>query len=140
MVEASAHERMQRALGSRTRPAIELNNLAPGDEVDIFRPPNTKDESGWRGPAQVVELIDGGAAVRWQGRYMRVRSQDLRRSLAYVLLFMGYSNDWARTSPGETVVQFAESCTDSCVRLGWVHTAQGWRAARGNLRNSTVLW
>lgn len=53
MLQASAQQRLQRALASKTRLAVEQLELEPGDLVDWYRPPATKDESGWRGPAVV---------------------------------------------------------------------------------------
>ena len=53
---------------------MEQLELEPGDLVDFWRKPATKDESGWRGPARVVEPGDRGSEdssstiVQWQGR------------------------------------------------------------------------
>ena len=55
MVAESAQLRLERALASKTRLATEQLELNQGDLVDFYRPPATKDESGWRGPAEVVE-------------------------------------------------------------------------------------
>ena len=55
MVEETAQLRLERALASKTRLATEQLELNQGDLVDFYRPPATKDESGWRGPAEVVE-------------------------------------------------------------------------------------
>ena len=70
-------------------------DLQLGDLVDFWRKPATKDESGWRGPATLVEpraegsLPTGSAAsVRWQGRTLQVRTQDLRRALVYLAFMM----------------------------------------------------
>ena len=75
---------MTRALDSKTRPSIELQELKIHDQVDFFRPPDTKDESGWKGPAELIEILDGAATIRWQRQHLRVRAQDLRRSLAFI--------------------------------------------------------
>ena len=55
MVQETAQLRLERALTSKTRVAAEQLDLQPGDLVDFWRKPATKDESGWRGPATVVE-------------------------------------------------------------------------------------
>ena len=60
MVQESAQLRIERALDSKTRLAVEQLELEPGDLVDFWRKPATKDESGWRGPARVVEPGDRG--------------------------------------------------------------------------------
>ena len=47
--------------------------MVRGDTVDLFRRPNNKDLSGWRGPAVFVSTasVDQGYFdVRWQGRVM----------------------------------------------------------------------
>ena len=87
--------RLERALNSKTRLAVEQLELQPGDLVDFWRKPATKDESGWRGPARVVELGDkdgdesSATTVKWQGRSLPVRTQDLRRALVY-LVFLAF--------------------------------------------------
>ena len=133
MVEATAKQRMTRALESKTRPSIELQELKIHDQVDFYRPPETKDESGWKGPAELIEILDGAATVRWQRQHLRVRAQDLRRSLAFVyLLCLHFTSDWARRSPADTVIEFAEACQRRVIRIGWVNTAVGWRQAAAN--------
>ena len=83
--------RLERALNSKTRLAVEQLELQPCDLVDFWRKPATKDESGWRGPARVIELGDkdgdesSATMVRWQGRSLQVRTQDLRRALVYLV-------------------------------------------------------
>ena len=56
MVQETAQMRLQRALSSKTRVAGEQLELQKGDLVDFWRKPATKDESGWRGPAWVVDV------------------------------------------------------------------------------------
>lgn len=56
MVSASAQRRVDRAMHDKTRPALESLELAVGDHVDFYRKPDTKDISGWRGPAKVTNL------------------------------------------------------------------------------------
>ena len=84
MVQETAQMRLERALNSKTRVAGEQLELAQGDLVDFWRKPATKDESGWRGPARVLEPLgwssdstQSAATIKWQGRSLSVRSQDL---------------------------------------------------------------
>ena len=88
MVEGTAQERMKRAEDSRTRPALKRMDLQTGELVDIYRTPANKDLTGWRGPATVVDVHAeaGQATVRWQGRTMICKTQDLRRHLFLALL------------------------------------------------------
>ena len=87
MVQETAQQRIERALESKTRVAGEQLALEQGDLVDFWRKPATKDESGWRGPARVIEppgrntdASTPAATVRWQGRDLQVRTQDVRRA------------------------------------------------------------
>ena len=94
MVAEAAQLRLERALASKTRLAIEQLELNQGDLVDFYRPPATKDESGWRGPAEVVEAPGPPIVIRWQGRHLQVRTQDLRRALVYfVYPLLAFEND-----------------------------------------------
>jgi hypothetical protein len=86
MVDATAKARMQRADKSKTHPAGELQGPAVGDLFEFYRPPPTKDVSGWHGPATVTDLLvldHGVIGIRWQGRSMTCRMQDVRRALLY---------------------------------------------------------
>ena len=125
MVQESAQLRIERALDSKTRLAVEQLELEPGDLVDFWRKPATKDESGWRGPARVVEPGDRGGdessatTVQWQGRMLQVRTQDLRRALVYCAL-MAFPTAEAQ-DPRDLMVSFAEGLQKGqLVRIGWV--------------------
>ena len=86
MVDATAKARMQRANKSKTRPAGDLQGLAVEDLVELYRPPPTKDVSGWHGPVTVTDLVapnHGIIRIRWQGRSMTCRTQDVRQDLLY---------------------------------------------------------
>ena len=47
MIQETAQLRLERALTSKTRVAEEQLELQPGDLVDFWRKPATKDESAW---------------------------------------------------------------------------------------------
>ena len=79
MVQETAVQRIERALDSKTRVAGEQLALEQGDLVHFWRKPATKDESGWRGPARIIEppgrttdASTPAATVRWQGRDLQV--------------------------------------------------------------------
>ena len=139
MVDVTAHQRMRRAMNSRTRPAVELAALQPGDQVDFHRPAATKDDSGWRGPASLVEIADGAAVVKWQDRMLRVRGQDLRRSLAFPFLMSLHLVEWARESPVECLIRFAEQTVGKTARLGWIPRGSSWTPARDTFEYSEIL-
>ena len=85
MVQASAQQRIERALNSKTRLATEQLQLEQGDLVDFYRKPGTKDESGWRGPATVIKSEGSLTTVRWQSQNINVRTQDLRTTLVHLV-------------------------------------------------------
>ena len=85
IVEATAQQRASLAERTKTRPAGELLELQTGDLVEFYRPPLTKDVSGWRGPATVTDvtsLSDGIMSIRWQGRVLSCRVQDNRNQFS----------------------------------------------------------
>eukprot|EP00974_Lingulodinium_polyedra_P000275 25781-Lingulodinium_polyedra.AAC.1 len=81
MVDLTARQRIERAARAKTRRATESLELMPGGQVEFHRPPVSKDDSGWRGPASVVSIDSGTVTIRWQERFMQVRTQDIRRAL-----------------------------------------------------------
>ena len=86
IVEGSAKNRLLRALNTRTLPAGEQQHLQVGDEVEYFRPPSTKDVSGWHGPARVTDVSSigrGTVKIKHQGTEMVCRCGDVRRHLEF---------------------------------------------------------
>ena len=88
MVELTARQRMHRALNSKTREpttspislALKLPKL--GDQVEFYRLPATKNESGWRRPA-VITQAGPPTVIRWQDQLIQVSTQDLKKALSY---------------------------------------------------------
>ena len=76
IVQQTAIQRLERALNSKARLPIEQLDLQPGDLVDFWRKPATKDESGWRGPAKVAEA-GTPLTVKWQNRHLNVAVKDV---------------------------------------------------------------
>eukprot|EP00972_Heterocapsa_arctica_P110362 16248277-Heterocapsa_arctica.AAC.1 len=56
MVQKTAQRRMERSLSSRTRPSAPAKDLQLSELVDLHSKQDTKDISGWRGPATVAGL------------------------------------------------------------------------------------
>ena len=144
MVQESAQMRLERALNSKTRLAVEQLELQPGDLVDFWRKPATKDESGWRGPARVVELGDkdgdesSATLVKWQGRTLLVRTQDLRRALVY-LVHLAFPTAGVQ-DPRELVVTFAEgSQRGQQIRVGWVRIDMSQSKEKSNPKSGTSV-
>ena len=46
-----------------------LDKLTAGKPIDIWREPNSKDESSWRAPAEIIKPMrsQGKATVQWRG-------------------------------------------------------------------------
>ena len=89
MIEGSARARLGRTNNTRTTMAAQQLDLRVGEEVDFFRAPNTKDASGWYGPAEVADvsrIIRGIVTVRWQSRLMEVQLSHIRRHLHFLTL------------------------------------------------------
>ena len=84
MVQQTAQSRLQRAMSSKTWLAVQQLDLKQGDLVDFWRKPSTKDDSGWRGPATVVD-IGTPLSIKCQNRHYTVRVQDVRRAIVYFI-------------------------------------------------------
>ena len=138
MVQATARAKAQRAENSKTRLSGELLELKPGDLVDFHRPPATKDHSGWMGPAVVADVTpipQGIIAVRWQGRTLDCRIQDIRRALVYPVFLAVHSSD----SPVMILRMAVESSFGSCTRVGWFKQQGNWQACEANKTSAKVL-
>ena len=87
MVEGTAQARVKRALSTNTIPAGQIHDYKICDLVDFHRAPSTKDASGWRGPAKIIDntnITRGTLTVRYQRDMpLEVRLQDVRRHLDY---------------------------------------------------------
>ena len=66
--KAIIEDRFTRANNTRPQKAV-LPELVEKSLVDISRPPDEKDDGGWRGPGTLLELDPGNGAsiVKWQG-------------------------------------------------------------------------
>ena len=131
MIEVTAGERIKRSLDSQSRPAGETFDYKNGDLVDVYRKPLNKDISGWRGPAKVVDaspesLHDGVIHTRWGGRVLINRLQDVRRHVAFYLLFYSaFGLEW------RPLVNFTAAIGRTTLLVGWVFAETGWTISRG---------
>ena len=89
IIEATACARMDRADRYNTRPAIERQEYKVGDLVDLWYEPLNKDKSGWRGPGKVHSLQpnEGVVTVRYQGRSLDRRAQEVRPHIPHLVFF-----------------------------------------------------
>ena len=104
LVKTTAHKRLERAFISKSLSAEQLD-LKLRDIVDIARKPATKDESGWRGPAKVVE-VGTPLTIKWQNRALNVRAQDVRRAFVYLVFVMRASH---AHDPYSCLLMFADN-------------------------------
>ena len=133
MVQATSEAKMQRANRTKTRASGELLELQIGDQVDYYRKGSTKDISGWQGPATVCDLTQlsqGQVGVKWQGKVLLCRVQDLRRALMFPVFLSGEPLN----SPVSVVRHAAESHNRMVVRIGWIKQHGTWRALESNPR------
>ena len=88
MIQETAKVRAERAIHTRTLPPGQLEQYKPGDLVDFYRPPDSKDASGWIGPAKVIDpthMERGTITIRHVHRPIEVRIGDLRRHMQFLV-------------------------------------------------------
>ena len=138
MVQATAELKARRANATKTRSPGEALRLEAGDVVEFWRKASTKDVEAWHGPATVTDtsgVRDGQVTVRWQGRSIPCRIQDIRRALIY-LEFLGIT---VQNSPVNVLQNAAENHHGVTVRIGWFRQKGSWRAFEGNARYAREL-
>eukprot|EP00435_Cladocopium_sp_Y103_P028975 s3195_g7.t1 len=136
MIQATADTKARIAEASKTRRSGEMLELKLGDLVELYRKPVTKDAVGWHGPAEVVNLTslqDGLLHVKWQGRVLAVRIQDVRTAMVYFSFLMNPSG------PIKTFKAEVENQTATVLRLGWMRQGQNGVECQGNRSHSNLL-
>ena len=131
IVQEHSRSRIQRALRHHTRPPLEWKELEPGSSVDIWFEPANKETSGWRGPAKVVSLQpdEGNVTVRWQGRTLDRRPQEVRKHVIFSCFYAGLPSHDLWT----TVRQWSEQ-VDTMIIVGIVATSKGWGYTSSSLK------
>ena len=138
IVQATAENKLRRADRGKSRMPGELLDLKVGDAVEFFRRATTKDAHSWFGPATVTDLtsiLDGQIGIKWQGRLMICRTQDVRRAL----LFWCFLSKLPSHSPVAYLCEAAEDLRGDVVRLGWFKSKDSWIACEANQRFPRVL-
>jgi hypothetical protein len=129
MVEGSAQERIKRAQTSQTRLSGAQLELVPGDLVDIYRTPRQKDNTGWRGPCTVVSthgVEQGYLDVKWGGRTMACRIQDVRKALLYPALLRNRPDEYAL----DLLRQHVASMVGVTEIYSMINTQDGWQLSQ----------
>ena len=128
-VEATSRERVYRVERSKSRPTGELHQYAVGDMLESYRSPDSKDISGWKGPATITDtsqMQEVLFTIKWQSSIMSVRSQDCRRALVYptFIAFPGGRSGIAN------LVSLAAGLDNRLLRLGYVYNGSNWSARK----------
>ena len=91
MVQGSAQSRLNAALRTRTTMDAKTLNLKVGDVVDFYRSPVRKEDTGWFGPATVVDVSQSSRdifSVRFATRIYQVSSSCIRRHLVFFVFLV----------------------------------------------------
>ena len=85
MISATSAARIQRAITTVTQRSEQFQ---PGDMVELYRKPSSKDNPGWSGPYPLVECktFDGVAVLKVNGVDRPYRIQDIRHALLVIEL------------------------------------------------------
>ena len=92
--EGLIQERVARA-GTMRQYKHDQQLLVPGQQVDIWRQPNRKDEYGWHGPAEIISLERraGSAIVKHQGQPLIIPLSHLRKHILQHLAVWFHTHD-----------------------------------------------
>ena len=134
MIEGSARARLGRSTNTRTTMAAQQLDLKVGEEVDFYRTPNSKDASGWYGPAEVVDVsrtIRGIVSLKWQSRIMEVQLQNVRRHLHFLALLASPAcQPQHYTTPWEVLTAAVDKLTPGTHRtLGAILHRGSWKTS-----------
>ncbi len=124
MVQGSAQDRIVRATSTQTRPAAQETNLQVGEQIDVFRAPATKEQTGWRGPCEVVSVAnveEGFVEAKFHGRAISVRLQDARRSIVYITL---HDSPYPQLQCIQQHLRMLKAGTMQLMAV--IHDAHGW--------------
>jgi hypothetical protein len=144
MVEGSARARLGRAMNTRTTPSSQNLNLSVGDEVDFFRVQNSKDVSGWFGPADVVDVSRasrGIISIKHHSHIMEVQTQQIRRHLHFLTFF---STDVLHSEVHHNLWQFIRQALENLspktlIHLGNVVNNGTWTESRSNAKHPGLM-
>ena len=135
MVEGSARARLGRAANTKSLPSAQAANYQLNELVDFYRPPGSKDISGWAGPATVIDTTDvarGILGIKFSGRPMKCKLGELRRHIAFLSLLAAVHmpSNLTCSVMSEIHSLFNKMVTGDVHHLGWKLTtnpAQKWQ-------------
>ena len=120
IVEQTARMRVERTLKAKSRVSGQVRDFKNGDLVDVYRAPPNKDMDGWRGPAKIVDaspetLADGIVHVRWGGRVLIRKLQDVRKHIAFwSMFFLSFPSEW------DAIQEFIKTLGHNILHVGWL--------------------
>ena len=73
----------------------QISTLTPGCQVDIFHEPESKEISGWKGPADLIHIAprDNKAIVQWRGHPMGLPLRHVRPHIGFLWLLNSSATD-----------------------------------------------
>ena len=85
VAEASAAARSNRAARTRSTTPGQAFDFEPGELVDFYSPSQTRDTSGWGGPAEIVKMEAGRGTVTINccGSELICKLDDVRRFMDF---------------------------------------------------------
>eukprot|EP00971_Amphidinium_carterae_P226628 4494992-Amphidinium_carterae.3 len=114
-----------------------------GDKVEYFRESTNKDQSGWRGPAEVVDVSrieHGRIAVRTStDRVIICRTQDVRHQLVYVASEVPEELQDSQAAERILVNYVQNMAENTTVALGWLKPKASWVMTSATMRDPQ-LW
>lgn len=136
MVDGTATARLGRVMNTRTLPAGQREGYEVGEEVDIYKPPGTKDVSGWHGPAQIVDITNisrGILSVKSNNIIKDAKLGDVRRHLQF-LVFLSATVSTVAGGPGWLQAKQAveEMSVGQCLLLGYIAANGNWILSKDN--------
>jgi hypothetical protein len=133
MVEGSAITRINNALRSKTQPPAQMLDLSPGDLVDFYRQPSSKDVPGWLGPAKVVNILDaarGHIDVKFQGRVWSVKHPHCRRHAVFMCSMLATQTEAQQGAEDIVMRAIGSMPPNSTSTLGKLFINGQWRYSR----------
>ena len=143
MIEATAKERMNIAINTKTRKSAEATGLQAGDKVEFHRKSQNKDQSNWRGPAEILKIDrDGTTHIQWQGGSLTCQLQDIRKAMTYLLLLEQWlmSDATNEQLAFDTLMQHVERMTsNSHTTIGFVLTNNAFTPSNASKRQPQLM-
>ena len=88
IIQSIIEHRIAESANSKTQQVSQetLSRLAPGASIDLWRQPDTKDQTGWKGPGEMLKLYreSGKVVIMWRGVPMLIPLRHVRPHVGFV--------------------------------------------------------